>query len=302
MDVLSQLLSAASIAGSVFCFGEVRSPWRFTGGARGRALFHVVTEGSATLRGANGVERRLVAGDVALLPSGGIHTMGSGRARRRSTPLGDAIDRATPFARFTIGGQGARSYLICGSFSVEELDWHPLWRALPELLVVNAADIGPWLQPTLDTLARYLEEEGPGAGLIGNRLAEILLVQTLAGWIASEAIEVGWLAAARDPRIGRCLGAIHGSPARDWTIDALGREAGMSRTAMCARFKALVGEPPGAYLSRWRITLASRALRTSTSSIAEISRGVGYASVPSFTKAFRRYLGTTPGAYRREQR
>jgi AraC-like DNA-binding protein len=50
------------------------------------------------------------------------------------------------------------------------------------------------------------------------------------------------------------------------------------------------------------MTLAAQALATGHATVPEVCEQVGYASVPSFTQAFRRHHGQTPAAYRRARR
>jgi AraC-like DNA-binding protein len=102
-----------------------------------------------------------------------------------------------------------------------------------------------------------------------------------------------------DARIGRALGAIHERYAVAWNLDALAREAGMSRTAFAVTFRALVGESPMAYLQRWRVLRAANALRTGGLSLTRAAESVGYQSDVVFAKAFKRVTGESPGRYRR---
>jgi AraC-like DNA-binding protein len=95
---------------------------------------------------------------------------------------------------------------------------------------------------------------------------------------------------------------MHGSPAHDWTIEALGRAVGLSRSAFAARFSAKVGQAPLEYLARWRMTRASRLLAESDASISDIAAQVGYQSDSAFTKAFARVVGQSPARYRRALR
>ena len=300
MDVLSQILRPIEVRGSVFCHGQVQAPWCFRGGAEGACLFHAVVEGEAWIAVGQAEPRRLVAGDVVLLPRGGVHRMGSA-AGLQAVPLGEALDHdGRAFARFDLGGEGAPSYLICGSFTIDGRDWHPLLRALPDVLIVNAG-ITAWLRSTLGALEKQLEAARLGSVLVASRLAEVLFVQVLAGWIEDRRDDEPdrWLRALRDPTIGRAIGFIHERPGQDWAAAELGRAVGMSRSALFTRFKELVGESPARYLARWRMTLAARALGVGDGSIQEIACRLGYRSVPSFTRAFRKHHGVTPGAWRR---
>jgi AraC-like DNA-binding protein len=44
---------------------------------------------------------------------------------------------------------------------------------------------------------------------------------------------------------------------------------------------------------------ASRLLETSQAGVAEIAKRVGYDAEAAFSKAFKRWIGVAPGAYRR---
>ncbi|MFI1034509.1 helix-turn-helix transcriptional regulator [Streptomyces sp. NPDC020951] len=81
-----------------------------------------------------------------------------------------------------------------------------------------------------------------------------------------------------------------------------GAEARLSRAAFAQRFTAIVGRPPLAYLTRWRMTLAGHALTQSDTNPRTIARQCGYASELTFVRAFTREYGTSPGRYRRTHR
>ena len=56
--------------------------------------------------------------------------------------------------------------------------------------------------------------------------------------------ETGWLAGLRDPHIARALALLHRNPNQRWTVDDLGREVGLSRSALADRFIRMIGMPP----------------------------------------------------------
>jgi AraC-like DNA-binding protein len=92
---------------------------------------------------------------------------------------------------------------------------------------------------------------------------------------------------------------MHGHPERPWSVEDLAELAKMSRAAFARRFTALVGEPPLAYLTRWRMELAARHLRESNDLVAHIAERVGYRSEYAFSRAFSRAFDEPPGRYRR---
>ena len=108
--------------------------------------------------------------------------------------------------------------------------------------------------------------------------------------------------ALHDPIVAEALALLHQHPERDWTVDALAAETYVSRTALTRRFTKLVGEPPVSYLTRWRMDLAAKRLRTTDDPVAVIANSVGYTSEYAFSRAFSRARGQPPGRYRTRAR
>ena len=74
-------------------------------------------------------------------------------------------------------------------------------------------------------LAAETREPQPGGEAIITRLADVLVIQAIRGWIAADpAAQTGWLGALRDPHLGRALGADPRDPAREWSVAALAAE------------------------------------------------------------------------------
>jgi AraC-like DNA-binding protein len=73
----------------------------------------------------------------------------------------------------------------------------------------------------------------------------------------------------------------------------------VSRSTLARRFNDLVGEPPAAYLTRWRMELAARLLRDSEQPVGRISHLVGYSSEVAFSRTFSKHRGEPPGRYRK---
>lgn len=92
---------------------------------------------------------------------------------------------------------------------------------------------------------------------------------------------------------------MHDDPARHWTLPALAERAGMSRTTFALKFKETVGQPPMAYLTRWRMLLAGDRLANSTDPVSVIALSLGYESESAFSTAFKRVMGCPPRHYGR---
>lgn len=94
---------------------------------------------------------------------------------------------------------------------------------------------------------------------------------------------------------------MHADVAAPWTVEELGRQLGLSRSALGDRFTRLLGVAPMQYLAAWRIQVAAHELLESGKSIAQVAQQVGYESEASFTRTFKRELGLPPAAWRRER-
>jgi transcriptional regulator GlxA family with amidase domain len=138
---------------------------------------------------------------------------------------------------------------------------------------------------------------------VASRLADVLFIHALRAYVAARPCENGgWLRAIVDRDLGAVLQRMHAAPEQPWTVDGLARAAGMSRSAFAARFKAMLGFGPLTYLARWRMHRAAELLATSDAPAAAIASAVGYETEGAFGKTFKRYVGETPGAYRRRVR
>jgi AraC-like DNA-binding protein len=134
-------------------------------------------------------------------------------------------------------------------------------------------------------------------------MSEMLFVEVLRRHIDSLPPEqTGWLAGMRDAAVGRALALLHGRPAEPWTLEKLSEEAGLSRSSLHERFVHFIGQPPMQYLTRWRMQVASGLLRDTNAKLVEIALDVGYESEAAFSRAFKREVGVSPGAWRRERR
>ncbi|MEW8385453.1 MAG: helix-turn-helix transcriptional regulator, partial [Candidatus Thiodiazotropha taylori] len=75
--------------------------------------------------------------------------------------------------------------------------------------------------------------------------------------------------------------------------------ANLSRSAFADRFKTLLGESPINYLGRWRMQNAWLWLSEERATIYDVAKRCGYESEASFSKAFKKYTGESPGKVRK---
>lgn len=309
MDVFSDVLGALRLKGTLYFSTEFGRPWGIRVPRYGRvARFHLVVRGGCWVRVLPGHEPEyLESGDLVLIPHGAEHLLSDARGRPCRT-----VDEVVESAGFT--GRGALVYggdddggptrLVCGHFEFEEGLDHPVLRQLPPALVVRWEEAvrGSPLEDVFRFIAREVEEGRPGHEAVIRRMSEVLFVQAVRFWAERIEHDRGFLAALTDPGLGEALSAIHEEPAAAWTLEALARKAAMSRTVFAERFRTAVGETPHHYLTGRRIQKARRLLSESRLSLERIAGLVGYDSAASLSRAFKRVVGRSPGAYRRDAR
>ncbi|GGK82869.1 AraC family transcriptional regulator [Planomonospora parontospora subsp. parontospora] len=291
---------------------EWHAPWgqRFPS-APGAAGFQVILQGSCWLIPASGDPVELGTGDVVFFP----HGHGYGLADTPSTPLAepacDPLEETGLLAAASVGrprdgGVTVTTVTLCGGYRLDPDRAHPLLRHLPEVIHLPAR-LGERseLRAAVGLLGGEIATPGLGADTIVPALLDLLLLYGLRSWFDGRPAQeemTGWAAALADPVVRAALDAVHGDPAHPWTVRELGARGGLSRAAFSRRFTALVGRPPLAYLTWWRMTTAARLLRESDAQLGEVAARVGYGSEFAFAGAFKRAYGTAPGRYRSRAR
>jgi AraC-like DNA-binding protein len=289
--------------GSLYCRSELTAPWGIDmPNFDGYMIFHVVTSGHCWLEVEGEEPRLLQQGSLTLVPHGNGHCIRSSPSAA-AMPLFDIpVERVSDrYEVMRYGGDGDLTQLTCGVVSFDQLAGQQLVAQLPKVLQIDSWDEeeDSWLQSTLRFISREARELRPGGETVITHLADILIIQAIRTWIdqAPEA-DQGWLAALRDKHVGRALAAIHREPEKDWTVDSLAREVGMSRSGFSARFTSLVGESAKRYLTQWRMQLARTQLQETSDSLSVLADRLGYQSEAAFCRAFKRVFGVAPGSFR----
>jgi AraC-like DNA-binding protein len=301
-DLVTEILRSVTLKTVVFGRAELRAPWGLHVDLPGRAVFHIVLRGEGWLKLNSDKHLRLHCGDTILFPRADAHDMNDHPATP-IRPLQELLVQhpMTPDRRFCYGGPGSLTTMLCGAFQLDDPKLNVLGLLLPPLLHIKsgAGDTSPQLRSLLDCIETELKVSQPGEQAIVTRMAEAFLLRAIRDYVLfSSNGDHGLPAVLRDPSIGRVLGAIHQRPDHDWTVASLADEANLSRSGFAARFRMRVGTTPQRYLQSYRFSKAVHLLRTTDAKIYEIARRLGYDSESSFSKAFKRLMGKSPGAYR----
>ena len=315
MDALSDVLRVVRLQGGVFLHAEFTAPWcvlsqigpedcgSLLEGPDHLVLYHYVVEGRLAAQIPNGNPVEIVAGEAVIFPHNHAHLLGS-RLDLPSLPAKQLVN-VSPGAGLGViryGGGGERTRIVCGFLGSDRLGGNPLAESLPPVLRFDARDgsAAAWMRSSFEFAADEIAAHRLGSETVLAKLSELLFVEALRHYVeALPEQESGWLAGLKDPFVSRALSLMHGYLGREWTVNDLGREVGLSRSALADRFTRLVGQPPMRYLARWRIQVAAHQLRNSDTPLARIAEQVGYESEAAFNRAFKRSFGVPPGTWRR---
>lgn len=306
LDPLSEILRDLRLTDGSYGRCELTHPWGISFERCPQARFHFVASGECALRGPKGDWTELRAGDVVLVPEGKGHWLAS-REEGRTKPLAsmplEPIGERTYNMR--AGGKGRTTILVCCSVTFGQPGAAALLALMPPVLLVRGGgQADPTLSVLLDAMAEEVTRNRVGAATVMTRLADVVIARVVRAWVENECIcaQTGWLAAIRDPQMGRALVAIHQRPGEAWSVESLAREAGTSRTVFAERFAAVVGMPPARYLAQWRMQVAHSWLNEARVTVAEAALRLGYDSEAAFSRAFKRFNGMPPSEARRRAR
>jgi AraC-like DNA-binding protein len=232
------------------------------------------------------------ADDPATPPQVVIHP-----GERCTTPDGQDLAQAMDLGVRTWGNSpDGSTVMLIGAYQMRGEISERLLAALPPLLVLHE---DAWSSPLVPLLADEIVKDEPGQEAVLDRLLDLLLIAVLRAWFSRpEAEAPAWYRAHDDPVVGRALRMMHNNPDHPWTVASLATEIGVSRAALARRFTDLVGEPPMAYLTGWRLTLAADLLREPDATVGGVARQVGYASPFALSTAFKRVRGVSPRQHR----
>ena len=301
MDPLSDILSLLKPKSYVSAGFDAGGEWsvRFSD-LRERIKCYTVVSGQCWLS-VEGVA------DAVHINAGDCFLMASGRTFRLASDLAlPSVEAATIFPPARVGGvvtlNGGGDFFLAGSrFAVSAHHAGLLLGLLPPIIHIRKESEQAALRWSVEQMMQEQREGQPGGFLVAQHLAHMMLVQALRVYLAEGADDgVGWFFALADKQIGAAIGAMHADPAQRWTLQALAEHAGMSRSVFAEKFKAMVGETPMEYLTRWRMLVAGDRLANSGDPVSVIARSLGYESESAFSTAFKRVMERSPRQYGRE--
>lgn len=305
MDALAGLLDGPRARGAFLLRIVLEPPWSLRVQDRAPLSVVAVVRGDGWLMPDGAPPVRLRTGDVAVLRGPEAYGLADDPAtpvqavvhpgETSTTPDGvELCDQWCRGVRTWGSGPDGPVVLLSGTYQVDGEVGRRLLSALPQWLVVPRSDL-----PVVPLLAEEVTRDLPGQEAVLDRLLDLLLISVLRAWFCRpEANPPAWYSAHADPVVGRALHLLHADPAHPWTVGSLADAVGASRAALARRFTELVGEPPMAYLTDWRLSLAADLLREPSATVASVARQVGYSTAFALSTAFKRERGVSPSEHR----
>ncbi|MEO8017432.1 MAG: AraC family transcriptional regulator [Pseudomonadota bacterium] len=283
VDLLDDLLAAVSLRARIVFRGVACERWALGGGGtQGRLGFHFVISGSCWARMADAkAPVELTTGALLMYRPECGHLLS--HSSRQTAPLAPA--RLQPLQA---GAEGIHVGLLCGFYDGGPA-CAPLLDALPAyLLWPGLAAMPPPLARLTQAIGSCAFDQTRGGEQILVRLCEVLLLMIMREPSVIHRERVATIRAQHDPLLRRAFQAIHAQPGKRWTLAALARSAGLSRSTFAERFKGAAQMPAMTYLRGYRMALAEKRMDDDGLTVEQAARAMGYRSTASFRRARRR--------------
>ena len=299
VDALSDVLRTVHLNACIYFVKDMPAPWEMDIPAVANGPLHLVLEGSCLLL-VNGEEVLLNAGDAVLLPHGTHHKMVDAKS---TVPEPASTVMKNLLSERYQSPEAPATRMMCGHFEWDSEFEHPLFRELPELMIIRgifSGQSGERFHTIVELISSEVVDQKPGGSAVADRMGEVMFVSILRRWLVANKPEQGLLAVIGHPRLSRALNQIHNSPETELDLNVLAKTAGMSRTTFAVQFRDVMGTPPAAYLARWRMLMARNLLQQTELATSDIVNRVGYGSDAAFSRAFKREYGVPPSKIRNQ--
>lgn len=307
MDTLSGLLNGPRANGAFLMRSILSAPWSLRICDDAPLSIAIVVRGEAWVVPDDGEPVRLGPGDVMLARGPEPYTVADlpdsppqvfiNPGQHCTDAQGNSLEEVMSLGTRSWGNDpDGETMIVTGTYESTRAVSARLLRSLPQLMVLRE---GEWGGDLVDILCREMIRDDLGQEVFLDRLLDLVVIAAVRDWFTSDPSKApAWYRAGADPVLGPALRLLEQNVARQWTIESLAREVGVSRAALARRFTTMLDEPVIAYLTTLRLDLAADLLREPDSTVASVAREVGYGSPFALSAAFKRVRGVSPAQHR----
>jgi AraC family transcriptional regulator len=180
--------------------------------------------------------------------------------------------------------------------SIADQEWPAHGSRVEILETFNNRDAALWSLG--QQLAARLRAPHPGARLYAEALSTQIAIHLLGHHSSLSRRDETLVERLPDARLRRVVDFIHASLGNEISLGELADLAGLSSNYFLSVFKEATGKTPHRYLTEKRIEKACELLQNPHRSLVDVSLAVGFSSQSHLTTVFRRFMKTTPAAYR----
>lgn len=297
MDVLTDILHSAGLKSSLLTRHAFYSSWAVKLPCDKSMGFHLVSHGEIYIRAKQLKEPIcLQRGDIILLNRGYDHEIATD-LKVKARPLSEQQD-----SLITKKGKTPLSVVVCGVYQFQTEPIHPLFKELPDIIVIRAHEI-PAHSPLYiaqQLLSAELTQNQQGSDAVIKGLLDVAFNYILRDWLNRDSTKKEcWSLALKDKHLQNAIKSIHAEPAKEWNLESLASISGLSRAAFAQKFKRMTGDSPAHYVTKVRVQRAMDLLRSTDLSFEIIAEKIGYGDPFIFSKAFKRIQGISPRDFRK---
>jgi len=259
------------------------------------SMFHIVTSGHCLVE-VKGESIKLEAGDLVFISRACGHKV-VGANNQEATNLFELPIKQVSKLYETLElnlDEEDKTTLLCGVVRISHPAGEMLIDEMPDFIHIKRDHhmFGDMMGEIVRLVFREASGNFIGGETVITRLADVLLIQAIRSWVVNSGELHGkWVTALADDKIGRALSCIHTNPENNWTIENLGVEVGLSRTAFASRFKEMVGESVLSYITKWRMNLAFMMVKEGRRVDPDFVESLGYKSESAFRRTFKKTIG-----------
>jgi AraC-like DNA-binding protein/uncharacterized cupin superfamily protein len=265
-------------------------------------MFHIVTSGSCVVD-IGGKAHHLRTGDLVFISRAHGHVV-KGSEKAKAKCLFDHPVKQVSSCYETLEmhpEKTEQTTILCGVVKITHPAGEMLINEMPDIIIMRQDQhmFGSMMSEIVRLIAREAAGEFIGGETVITRLSDVLVIQAIRNWIENgDSFQSKWIQAIKDEKIGKALSCMHNNPSEAWTIESLGKEVGMSRTAFSNKFTEIVGESVLHYLTKWRMNLAAMKVREGVSVDLDFVENLGYKSESAFRRTFKKFMGMNISDYK----